>query len=93
MEDIEIADKTTLDSKSIADLKVRLMVLSKIIREAQASGDDRWKEAARQQRIVNKVLVRKIKEARHQAGQAEPEPVRVGMQAALMKGRAIRGAR
>lgn len=93
MEDIETADKATLDSKSIADLKARLMVLNKIIKEAQRAGDPRWKEAARQQRVINEVLVRKIKEARRQAGEPEPEPVRVGMQPARLKGRAVTGTK
>lgn len=93
MEDVETADKTKLELKSIADLKVRLMLLNKIIREAQAKGDPRWEEPARQQRVVNKVLVKKIKEARRLAGQPEPEPVRVGMKSARMKGRAITGSR
>ena len=93
MEDIETLDDATLESKSIADLKMRLGLLNKIIREAQADGDPRWEEPARQQRAVNKALVKKIKEARRQAGEPEPEPVRVGMQSARMKGRAITGAK
>ena len=93
MDDVETADSATLDSKSISELKIRLGLLNKIIREAQKVGDDRWKEPARQQRAVNEVLIRKIKEARHQAGEPEPEPIRVGMQSARLKGRAITGAR
>lgn len=89
MEDTEIEDKSTLESKSIADLKFRLAALTKIIKEAQADGDDRWEEAARQQRVVNEVLVRKIKEDRKRAGEAEPEPVKVGLRAARMKVRQI----
>jgi len=69
-----------LKDRSIADLRVRLMVLIKIIREAQKAGDERWKEPARQQRIINKVLVTKIKEARQQAGESEPKHVKIGMQ-------------
>ena len=93
MEHIERADKPTLESKSISDLKVRLMILTKIIREAQEAGDARWKEAARQQRVVNEVLVRKIKESRRLAGEPEPESVRVRMRSVRMKGRAITGAK
>lgn len=93
MEDIETADEATLDSKSVADLKMRLGLLNKIIREAQAKGDTRWKEAARQQRVVNKALVKKIKQGRRECGESEPEPVRVGMKSARMKGRAITGSR
>lgn len=93
MEDIETADKTTLDSKSITELKIRLGLLNKIIREAQAAGDERWKEPARQQRLVNEALVKKIKDTRRQAGELEPEPVKVGMRPARMKGRAITGSK
>lgn len=93
MEDIETSDKTTLESKSIADLKMRLGLLNRIIREAQAKGDPRWKEAARQQRVVNGALVKKIKQERRERDEPEPEPVRVGMQSARMKGRAITGAK
>lgn len=85
MENLKTADKVTLDSKSITDLKVRLGLLTKIIREAQKAGDPRWKEAVRQQRVVNEVLVRKLKEVRHQAGESEPEPVIVRMQPARLK--------
>ena len=93
MDDVETADKATLDSNSVADLKIRLGLLNKIIREAQAKKDPRWKEAARQQRVVNETLVKKIKEARHQRGEPEPEPVRIGMKSARMRGRAITGSR
>ena len=89
MEDIETANKTTLDSKSITELKMRLGLLSKIIREAQKAGDERWIEPARQQRVVNEILVRKIREARRQAGELEPEPVRVGMQSARLKAKRL----
>lgn len=89
MEDIGTADKTTLDSKSITELKFRLGLLSKIIREAQKVGDDRWEEPARQQRVVNEALVKKIKDARCQAGELEPEPVKVGMQAARLKAKRL----
>lgn len=93
MEDIETADEATLDLNSVADLKMRLGLLNRIIREAQAKGDPRWKEAARQQRVVNKALVRKIKENRRRNGEPEPSAVRVGMKSARMKGRAITGSR
>lgn len=91
MEDLETVGKATLDSLSIPDLRVRLALLTQIIKEAQADGDPRWEEAARQQRVVNEVLVRKIKEARRQAGEPEPKPVMVGMQAARMKLRQLSG--
>jgi len=74
-----------LDSKSIPDLRVRLILLTQIIREAQKAGDPRWKEAARQQCVVNEALVRKLKEARCQAGESEPEPIIVKMQPACLK--------
>jgi hypothetical protein len=74
-----------LDSKSILDLRVRHALLTQIIREAQKAGDPRWKEAARQQRGVNEVLVRKLKEVRHQAGEPEPEPIKIRMQPARLK--------
>jgi len=73
-------EKTTLHSKSISDLRFRLGLLNTIIREAQEAEDGRWKEAARQHRVISKVLVEKIKEARRQRGEPEPEPVKVGMQ-------------
>lgn len=93
MENIEKADELALGAKSVADLKMRLGLLNKIIREAQAKKDPRWREAARQQRVVNKALVKKIKEARHQRGEPEPEPVRIGMKSVRMRGRAITGSR
>ena len=82
-----------LDEKSIADLRMRLMLLDKVIREAQAAGDPRWKEAARQQRAINGVLVRKIKDARRKAGQPEPEPVNIGMQSARLKAKRLAAGR
>jgi len=84
---------STLDNKLITDLKIRLALLDKVIREAQAARDPRWEEAARQQRVINKVLVKKIKEARRQAGIPEPEPVNIGMRAAKIRGRAPTGAK
>lgn len=85
MENLKTADKVMLGSKSITNLKVRLMLLTQIIREAQKAGDPRWKEAARQQRVVNEVLARKLKEARHQAGEPEQKPIIVKMQPARLK--------
>jgi hypothetical protein len=80
----------SLDSLPISQLRARLMVLTKVIKQAQSEKDPRWEEAARQQRAVNVVLVKKIKEARARAGRAEPRPITIGMQAACMKSRAIR---
>ena len=80
--------KTMLETKSISDLRFRLAVLNTIIREAQKAGDERWKEAARQQRVINEVLVRKVKEARQQAGEPEPEPVRIGMKPVYLRSQA-----
>ena len=77
-------DRPTLDMKSIVDLRLRMAVLTKIIKEAQADGDERWTEAARQQRNVNEALVRKIKEVRHAKGEPEPEPVVVSMNPARL---------
>jgi len=93
MEGVETADKSTLESKSITDLRVRLGLLTKIIHDAQKEGDERWKKLVSQQRTINEVLVKKIKEARQRAGELEPESVRVGMKSARMKGRAITGAK
>ena len=88
-----MAMPNTLNERSIADLRIRLMLLDKVIREAQAAKDPRWKEAARQQRAINEVLVRKIKDARREAGQPEPEPVRIGMQPLRLTGKATSSAK
>jgi hypothetical protein len=82
-------DRPALDSLSLVDLRVRMGVLTMIIREAQADGDPRWIEAARQQRMVNEALVRKTKEARHARGEPEPDPVVVGMGPARLVARRL----
>ena len=88
-----MATPNKLNEKSIADLRMRLMLLDKVIREAQAAGDSRWKEAARQQRTINEVLVGKIKEARRRAGIPEPEPINIGMQSARLKAKRLAAGR
>jgi len=82
--EVLVEDVPTLDSKSISELKIRLGILDTIIREARADGDSRWKEPARQQRVINETLVRKIRERRHQKGEDEPVHVVVGVNPARM---------
>jgi hypothetical protein len=74
-------DIDSLNYLSINELRFRLGIVSKVIREAQRDGDSRWENVVPQQRKINAVLVRKIKR-QHRANGTEPEPVRVGMQPA-----------
>lgn len=71
------------------DLKMKLGLLNKVIKEAQAKGDVRWKNVVPQARRIKEELDRRRKEDRHQRGEAEPEPVRVGMRAARLKARRL----
>jgi len=76
---------------SIGDIRLRLGMANKIIKEAQTKGDDRWKKVVPQVRRLNEALVKKLKEERKKRGEAEPEPVTVGMKALDLTGRAISG--
>lgn len=83
-------DIQKLRMKSIGNLRARLYVLTRIIKEAQAKGDERWRKLVPQQRAINEVLVEKIKEQRRIRGEPEPETVKIGMKAASLKARRVR---
>ena len=80
-----------LDHLTIGDLKLRLGLANKIIKEAQAEGDKRWEKVVPQVRRLNAALAKKLKEQRKERGELEPEPVTVGMKALDLTGRAISG--
>lgn len=79
--------EASLKKLSIVELKLRLSLATKIIREAQRDGDGRWENVVPQQRRLNKVLVRKLKERRLAKGKPEPPPIVVGVKAAKMVAR------
>lgn len=78
-----------LKEKSIGDLKVRLAVLSQVIKEAQRDGDKRWEKLISQQRRINEVLVAKIKLAREQHGIKQPESISIGMKPATLSAKPL----
>ena len=71
--------KKSLDDLSIAELKIRLAVVTKVIRGAQAEGNGRWENVIAQQRRLNEALVKKIKALRRKRGEPEPNSVTIGI--------------
>jgi hypothetical protein len=63
---------------SIGELRLRKELLDKTVRMARADGDVRYEEKLSQLRMMNEVLVAKIRAAREANGIAEPDPVCVG---------------
>lgn len=82
--------KENLRKLSLGEIRVRLAVVTKVIREAQSEKDPRWKNVVPQQRRLNQVLVEKIREARQIKGEPEPEPVTVGVKVLRMTTKRIR---
>jgi len=86
--DVDEAVKTeyrTLDDLSTLELKMRLALVTSVLREAQQNGDERWRRLIPQQRKLNTALVKRLKEER-----GERAPVVVGLKpvvlSAQMKG-------
>lgn len=75
---------------SVVDLRVRLALVTRVIKEAQADGDKRWKNVVPQQRRINAALVAKIKTARRGRGEPDIEPTVVGMKPLALATRAPR---
>jgi len=92
MSDNSELGKERIEGQSIGKLRARLDVGTWLIRQLRKDDDPRAKEAIdelqRQQQVINEVLVRKIREERAARGEAEPEPVVVGMRAVRLRGRA-----
>lgn len=86
-------ERMGLEGQSIEELRTRVAVGSQLIQMLRADGDVGAQKAIgilqEQQRQVNEVLVRKIKEAREARGEPEPEPVVVGMKAVKLTARAM----
>lgn len=78
------AFESALDTLSISDLEMRRELFDQVIHEAVEKGDPRYRDLQVQQRLVNKVLVRKIKEQRGSNGKTEPKPQAIGMRAAAL---------
>lgn len=91
MDNLEGADpKQKLENMSIFELQFRRNILGQIATEAHNDGDERWHEAARQQRVVNTALVVKLKKQRRAKGQHEPRSVNIGMQPIRMTARRVK---
>jgi hypothetical protein len=73
-----------LSELAVHDLRLRLAIVTQVIREAQVNGDPRWENVVPQQRRINTALVRRLQRQRRDEGVPEPEPVRVAMQPARM---------
>jgi len=75
-----------LEGQTIEELRVRVMVASRLIKMLQQDDDPRAEGAIEvlreQQRKINEVLVRKIRE--------EPEAVVVGLKAVELRARRLR---
>ncbi len=74
-----------LAKRSIVDLRARLAIVTRVIREAQADGDERWRNVVPQQRRINAVLTAKLKERRQEHGETEPPSITVGMKPGRLK--------
>ena len=75
---------------SVSDLRTRLALVTRVIREAQADGDERWRNVVPQQRRINAALVAKIRTTRLGRGEPDAEPVVVGMKPLALATRATR---
>ena len=82
--------RDALDELSELELRTRLVVVTKVIREAQADGDDRWRNVIPQQRRLNRALVAKIREVRRRRGEPDRAPVVVRMRPLSLATRAPR---
>lgn len=80
----------SLEKLSITELRIRLDLATKIIKEAQAKQDERWRKVVPQQRAINKVLVKKIKDRRNAVGDPDPEPVKIGMKPVILTAKRVR---
>ena len=83
-----------IEDQSIAELKAKVQLASMLIQMLRQDNDPQAgkaiKELQRQQRIINAVLVQKIKDKRAARGEPEPPPVVIGMKTLHIKGRALR---
>lgn len=73
---------TTLVDLSTPELKMRLGVVTSVLREAQADKDPRWKNLIPQQSRLNAALVARLK------GEREIAPTVINMQAASLAAKA-----
>ena len=76
---VSTPESNALDGLSMMNLKMRLAVVTRVIKDAQACGDPRWENVVPQQRRLNAALVKKIKEARRGRGEPDVAPVIVRM--------------
>lgn len=79
-----------LNAMPLDQLVIKLALLSKVIKEAQADDDKRWCGLIDQQRQMNKVLVARKKQARLDAGLPEIEHIIIKMQPLRLTCRAVR---
>jgi len=87
---VEAFDHEEMPGHTIPQLRAKLMILARIIKEARADGDVRWKVAADQQRRINVIFVEKIRAARKAAGIPEPPAVVVGLKPVRMNVRRVK---
>jgi hypothetical protein len=60
---------------------MRLGILKKVIREAQAEGDSRWETLLDDEATLRRALLVKVRAERRARGEPEPEPVVVRLDA------------
>lgn len=66
---------------------IKLLILDEIIKEAREAGDERWKEAARQARELNKQRIELIRDERRRRGIPEPSAQTIHASIGLMGAR------
>lgn len=81
---------SVIDKRSLVDLQARFAIITQVIREAQADGDERWKILVPQQRKLNGIIIKKLQKRREQRGIPEPSPVIIGVQPACLASRTLR---
>jgi len=84
---------TSGEVRTSAHWKIRLNICNAAIDKARRDGDEKtnpegWERLVDQQRQLNKRYTEAVRRERQARGEAEPEPIVIGMKAAKLKGRA-----